>query len=84
MVGPGRRTALGVDRPSIAATLRGVIAQRLMRRVCPECAVPIGPGPFTDSESELAGRFGTWPAVRSVGVLGDDHRRPPGARATTR
>lgn len=31
---------LGVDDFLIAATLRGVIAQRLLRRLCPECRVP--------------------------------------------
>jgi type II secretory ATPase GspE/PulE/Tfp pilus assembly ATPase PilB-like protein len=29
---------IGLDGASIAATLRGVVAQRLVRRVCPECA----------------------------------------------
>ena len=37
---------LGVDDFLIAATLRGVIAQRLLRRVCPDCrkARPLAPG----------------------------------------
>lgn len=31
---------LGLDNFLIAATLRGVIAQRLLRRLCPDCCVP--------------------------------------------
>jgi len=34
---------MGVDSFKIAAVLRGVLAQRLMRRVCAHCAVPITP-----------------------------------------
>ena len=36
---------LGLDNFLIAATLRGVIAQRLIRRVCPDCAAPRAPEP---------------------------------------
>jgi type II secretory ATPase GspE/PulE/Tfp pilus assembly ATPase PilB-like protein len=32
---------LGLDRPSIASSLRGVIAQRLVRRLCEKCAEPV-------------------------------------------
>jgi general secretion pathway protein E len=34
---------LGLDNFLIAATLRGVIAQRLLRRLCPECCQPHPP-----------------------------------------
>ncbi|WP_231582234.1 GspE/PulE family protein [Puniceibacterium sp. IMCC21224] len=34
---------LGLDNFLIAATLRGVIAQRLLRRLCPECRHPHAP-----------------------------------------
>ncbi len=34
---------LGLDNFLIAATLRGVIAQRLLRRLCPDCARPVPP-----------------------------------------
>jgi len=33
----GRLIDIGLDRASIAATLRGVVAQRLVRRICPNC-----------------------------------------------
>ncbi|MFZ5964850.1 GspE/PulE family protein [Thalassococcus sp. BH17M4-6] len=36
---------LGLDNFLIAATLRGVIAQRLLRRLCPECREPHPPTP---------------------------------------
>ncbi|WP_415918922.1 GspE/PulE family protein [Tateyamaria sp. SN6-1] len=36
---------LGVDNFLIAATLRGVIAQRLLRRLCSHCAAPHPPTP---------------------------------------
>jgi CheY-like chemotaxis protein len=32
---------MGVDSFKVASVLRGVLAQRLVRRVCPHCAVPI-------------------------------------------
>jgi len=32
-----RLVDIGIDRPSIASTVRGVLAQRLLRRVCPDC-----------------------------------------------
>lgn len=34
---------LGLDDFLISATLRGVIAQRLLRRLCPDCATPAAP-----------------------------------------
>ena len=36
---------LGLDNFLIAATLRGVIAQRLLRRLCPQCRSPRAPNP---------------------------------------
>ena len=34
---------IGIDSFKIAAALRGVLAQRLLRRLCPKCAEPAGP-----------------------------------------
>jgi len=31
---------LGIEPPKIAAALKGIIAQRLLRRLCPQCATP--------------------------------------------
>lgn len=36
---------LGLDNFLIAATLRGVIAQRLLRKLCPDCRRPVPPTP---------------------------------------
>ncbi len=36
---------LGLDNFLIASTLRGVIAQRLLRRLCPDCRQPHAPSP---------------------------------------
>ena len=40
----GRFLHMGVDTYSFVSALNGVLAQRLMRIVCPECAVPYEPG----------------------------------------
>jgi len=55
-----------VDPTSIAATLRGAIAQRLVRTVCPECHEKTG-GKLTPEEKTLAERNGVKPTVRTVG-----------------
>jgi type II secretory ATPase GspE/PulE/Tfp pilus assembly ATPase PilB-like protein/CheY-like chemotaxis protein len=57
---------IGLDRASIAATLRGAVAQRLLRRVCDECGEPIR-GEMTDDEVRLAKRYNLRPPIRSVG-----------------
>jgi len=46
---------LGLDNFLIAATLRGVIAQRLLRRLCPDCRRPHAP---TDTDAALFHRHG--------------------------
>ncbi len=61
-----RLTDLGLDAASIVDTLRGAIAQRLARRVCPECSAPVE-GALTDEEERLAEPFGVRPVVRAVG-----------------
>jgi CheY-like chemotaxis protein len=57
---------LGLDRSKIAGTLRGAVAQRLLRRVCPDCGVRIT-GPLTPEEERLAGVYGARPVMRAVG-----------------
>jgi type IV pilus assembly protein PilB len=57
---------LGIDRTKIAATLRGSVAQRLARRACPKCVLPLA-GPLSPAEARLAGRYGVQPLVRVVG-----------------
>ena len=62
----GRLADLGVERGEIASTLRGVTAQRLVRRVCAKCVQKIT-GPLTEIETRLAVRYDVTPAVRAVG-----------------
>ena len=57
---------LGLDRQTIAATLRGTLAQRLIRRICADCALPVGETLTRDEES-LAARHGARPLFRAGG-----------------
>ena len=61
-----RLADLGLDRQTIATTLRGTLAQRLIRRLCGDCSQPLI-GSFTTDEEELGARFGTLPLSRAVG-----------------
>lgn len=61
-----RLADLGLDRATIAAVLRGSVAQRLVRRVCPDCVAPIN-GPLTDNEQRLATLYGVTPLLRATG-----------------
>lgn len=66
-VGAVRRLSdLGLDDATIAQTLRGALAQRLVRRVCPRCCQPVEGGLSADEE-RLAEEFGVRPRVRAVG-----------------
>lgn len=40
-----RMTDLGVERFLLGSALRGLVAQRLLRRLCPSCAAPAAPPP---------------------------------------
>jgi type II secretory ATPase GspE/PulE/Tfp pilus assembly ATPase PilB-like protein/ActR/RegA family two-component response regulator len=63
-----RLADLGLDRPSISATLRGALAQRLLRRLCSQCATPVPAGdPLPESEASLSTRSGIRPTKRAVG-----------------
>ncbi len=60
-----RLADLGVDRPAIASSLRGILAQRLVRRVCPDCAEPVGE--LSEPELDMVRQFGVKPVVRARG-----------------
>ena len=62
----GRLVDLGLDRAALGETLRGSVAQRLVRNVCRECAENIS-GPLNEQESRLADTYGVTPIVRTVG-----------------
>jgi type II secretory ATPase GspE/PulE/Tfp pilus assembly ATPase PilB-like protein len=57
---------MGLQYSTIAQTLRGAIAQRLMRKVCAACAEPVR-GVLTPDEQRLTERHGIEPYVRAVG-----------------
>ena len=60
-----RLADIGLPHPTIAQTLRGALAQRLIRRICSECHEPVEH--LTAEESVLAERYGVEPRVRAVG-----------------
>ncbi len=61
-----RLSDLGLDRATIASVLRGAVAQRLVRRLCADCAEPIT-GALREDEERLAAQFGARPTARAVG-----------------
>jgi type II secretory ATPase GspE/PulE/Tfp pilus assembly ATPase PilB-like protein/ActR/RegA family two-component response regulator len=62
----GRLADMGLQHAIISQTLRGALAQRLMRKVCAACAEPVR-GVLTPDERRLTERHGTEPMVRAVG-----------------
>jgi type II secretory ATPase GspE/PulE/Tfp pilus assembly ATPase PilB-like protein/CheY-like chemotaxis protein len=60
-----RLVDIGVERPAISATLRGVIAQRLVRRVCTHCAERITE--LNEDELQMSRVYGIAPTVRARG-----------------
>jgi CheY-like chemotaxis protein len=60
-----RLADIGLPYPTIAQTLRGALAQRLVRRICSQCHEPVEE--LTAEEAVLAERFGVEPRVRAVG-----------------
>ncbi len=61
-----RLVDVGLNRASIADALRGVAAQRLVRRICSACAIDTN-GVFTPEEQLLIERQGVKPAKRAAG-----------------
>ncbi|HYV98903.1 MAG TPA: ATPase, T2SS/T4P/T4SS family [Gemmatimonadaceae bacterium] len=57
---------LGLSRSSIAASVRGSVAQRLIRRLCTSCAQEAR-GEITPDEARLARTLGARPVMRAVG-----------------
>ena len=57
---------LGLDRATIATSLRGAVAQRLVRRLCTHCSVPATES-LTPDELRLAGLTAQRPVRRAVG-----------------
>ena len=61
-----RLADMGLQYSTISQVLRGAIAQRLLRRVCPACAESVR-GQLTPDEQRLTERHGMEPVVRAVG-----------------
>ncbi len=61
-----RLADLGLDRQTIATCLRGCLAQRLVRRVCGDCAQPLL-GELTEEEERLSAQFSALPLARATG-----------------
>ncbi len=62
-----RLTDLGLDPTAIAESLRGALAQRLLRKVCRECAERILEEDLTPEEREQSDRYGVLPIYRAKG-----------------
>ncbi|MGE3615805.1 MAG: ATPase, T2SS/T4P/T4SS family, partial [Gemmatimonadales bacterium] len=58
---------LGVDSYKIASALKGVVAQRLVRRLCGECAAPVAPEDIPEEARPPAKRDGEMLMRREVG-----------------
>lgn len=56
----------GLDRSKIAENLRGVLAQRLIRRICSNCAAPVGDS-LNPKEEQWMAVYGVRPVKRAVG-----------------
>ena len=61
-----RMADMGLPYATIGTTLRGAIAQRLLRRVCASCAEPVR-GDLTPEEQRLTDQHEVEPVVRAVG-----------------
>ena len=60
---------LGLDRSAIGESVRGIVAQRLVRRVCPDCTESIGREGPVGTTAQLAERYGVRPKVRAIGCV---------------
>ena len=72
----GRFDQFGIDAYTLASAVNGILAQRLMRRLCPHCAVPVQPVepvPGLDDALRLHRAPPRW-----LGPLGCEHCRGTG------
>ena len=72
-----RLTDMGIEPYLVAAAVQAVMAQRLVRRLCPHCATPAAPPPGADAE------LARWPDAapqRWLASVGCDHCQRTGYR----
>ncbi|MCB1886637.1 MAG: type II secretion system ATPase GspE [Rhodocyclaceae bacterium] len=75
-----RLVDMGIERYLITSTLNGVLSQRLVRRLCPDCREPVtldaaaigsaGLAPFMAAGQSTIYRAGGCPACKRTGYLG--------------
>jgi general secretion pathway protein E len=58
---------MGVERYNLSATVQAILAQRLLRRVCPSCAVPVEPSPGVGKLLAVHGMRAAGPILREAG-----------------
>ena len=58
---------MGIDSFKIASVLRGILAQRLVRRVCLRCAIPMDPSKIPDEVKPPEGYAGAYAPMQPVG-----------------
>jgi general secretion pathway protein E len=74
----GRLATMGVDPYNLVSALNGVLAQRLVRKICADCREPAKPGALLLEQSELPTEALGWhfqrgkgcPACRGTGYRG--------------
>ncbi|MFT4193651.1 type II secretion system ATPase GspE [Ottowia sp.] len=76
-----RMQDMGVERYLITSTVNGVLAQRLVRRLCPHCRAPVQPAPELLQSSGL-GRF-VAPGAPIYEARGCEHCRGTGYQGRT-
>jgi len=76
-----RMQDMGVERYLITSTVNGVLAQRLVRRLCPHCRTPVQPAPELLQSSGL-GRF-LASGASIYDAKGCDHCRGTGYQGRT-
>jgi len=62
---PTRLADIGVEPYLIASSLQGIVAQRLVRRICPQCVRPADPDRLGELERRLMREAG-WPDESSL------------------
>jgi general secretion pathway protein E len=63
----GRLATMGIDPYNLVSALNGVVAQRLLRQVCVECAAPHQPSADEREASLLPPDTSSWKFVRGMG-----------------
>jgi general secretion pathway protein E len=63
----GRLSTMGIDPYNLVAALNGVVAQRLLRIVCPSCSAPEQPGAERIAAAGLPEGAAAWQFRKGVG-----------------